>query len=87
MSGRKTAAVMQRDSGVSGSTNTSSADSNAVARTTVVFPASLNANLEVFALSTGRTKNEVLTDITSKYLRSKGFNPDKYPKVKVSYEP
>lgn len=83
--GSKVAAVMRKES--SPSTVADSSSASAVMRTTVVFPAALSANLEVFALQTGRSKNEVLTDALTKYLADNGLSPDKYPQVKVSYKP
>jgi hypothetical protein len=56
-----------------------------VARTTAVVPEPLNQNWEAYSLTRGVSKNEVLVTALSAFLASEGMEPDKKPKLKVSY--
>jgi hypothetical protein len=55
-------------------------------RTTLVLPTSLDQNLELYAVQSGQPKSEVIKQVLSEYLRSRGFQPDKTPKsISVAY--
>jgi hypothetical protein len=56
-----------------------------VCRTTAVFPLALNENWEAFALKAGVPKNEVLITALKEYLTSQGLQPDRRPRLEVSY--
>jgi hypothetical protein len=56
-----------------------------VCRTTAVFPLALNENWEAFALKSGVPKNEVLIAALRQYLINEGLQPDRRPRLEVSY--
>lgn len=61
-------------------------DQNVVScRTTVVFPLPLNENWEAFSLKMGRPKNEILIVALKEYLARHGLQPDRRPRLEVSY--
>jgi hypothetical protein len=59
--------------------------STGVCRTTAVFPLALNENWEAFALKTGVAKNEVLITALKQYLTRQGLQPDRRPRLEVTY--
>jgi len=60
-------------------------NSTGVCRTTAVFPLALNENWEAFALKTGVPKNEVLITALKQYLTHQGLQPDRRPRLEVTY--
>lgn len=54
-------------------------------RTTLVLPESLDENLEVYALQAGLPKGEVIKKVLTQFLSEKGLQPDKRPRLQVSY--
>lgn len=65
--------------------DTSELNGAGVCRTTAVFPLALNENWEAFALKTGVAKNEVLITALKLYLEGQGLQPDRRPRLEVSY--
>jgi hypothetical protein len=57
------------------------------ARRTVFFLSPvLIKNLEAYSASRGVAKGEVVRTVLTKFLKAKGLQPDKRPKVVVQYE-
>ena len=56
-----------------------------ITRTTVFLTDVLNENLDALALTTGEAKGEIVRKALSEYMEKKGMQPDKRPKIKVSY--
>lgn len=55
-------------------------------RTTIMYPVALDENLEVYSLQVGRAKGEIIKEVLTDFLRTKGLQPDKRPKrIDVSY--
>lgn len=55
-------------------------------RTSVVLPHVLEQNLSLWATKNGLRKGEVIRLALHEYLKSKGLQPDKEPKIKLTYE-
>jgi len=53
-------------------------------RVTYIVPKTVYLNLEAYAKSIGRLKNDIVTEALSKYLREQGLKPDRQPIVSVS---
>lgn len=49
------------------------------------IPEILDKNLKIYCVKTGTTKQEVLIAALRQYLQQNGMDPDKLPKVEVSY--
>jgi hypothetical protein len=58
---------------------------NRKTRVTLVIPDVLDRNIEAYSLREGLLKNQVVAAALEKYLREKGLQPDKPPKVSLSY--
>ena len=54
-------------------------------RVTLVIPDVLDRNIEAYSLREGLLKNQVIAAALEKYLREKGLQPDRPPKVSLSY--
>jgi len=54
-------------------------------RVTYVIPYELDRNVEALSLREGRLKTDVVTAALRQYLTGKGLQPEKAPKVSVSY--
>lgn len=54
-------------------------------RVTLVIPYELDRNVEAFSLKEGRLKTDVVTAALREYLRANGLQPEKSPKVSLSY--
>ncbi len=54
-------------------------------RVTLVIPDVLDRNIEAYSLREGLLKNQVVTAALEKFLRDHGLQPDKPPKVSLSY--
>ncbi len=63
----------------------SPSDASKTVRTSVVLPKTVDANLEVYVLRNGGSKGEVITKILAEFLEKEGYQPDKMPKVEISY--
>ncbi|MGH9828185.1 MAG: hypothetical protein ACREDR_33595 [Blastocatellia bacterium] len=59
---------------------------NGTARTTLVLPLTLDQNLEGYALTVGVPKGELIKRVLTEYLKEKGLQPHKRPKVAISYD-
>jgi hypothetical protein len=58
----------------------------ALTRTTIVYPVALDENLEVYSIQVGRPKGEIIKEVLSEFLKTKGLQPDKRPRrIEVSY--
>jgi hypothetical protein len=58
-------------------------------RTTIVLPAALDQNLEIFCAQNGSTKNKAVIQALYVMLKKAGLNPTKLPtsvKFNVSYD-
>ncbi|HEX8139019.1 MAG TPA: hypothetical protein VF544_15735 [Pyrinomonadaceae bacterium] len=55
-------------------------------RTTIVLPIALDENLAIYAMQERLTKNEIIKTAMSEYLKNKGLQPDRRPKLEVSYK-
>lgn len=70
----------------SDSSATKQASDSSLTRTTIVYPVALDQNLEVYSIQVGRPKGEIIKEVLSDFLRTKGLQPDKRPKrIDVSY--
>jgi len=76
--------AVERSNGLS-NRNHQTTNGNGSIRTTAIFSSTLNKNWEACALQKELQKNEILVLALSAYLRSEGFEPERVPKVKVSY--
>lgn len=56
-----------------------------ITRTTIFLTDVLNENLDALALTTGEPKGEIVRKALTEYIRNKGLEPDKKPKIRVSY--
>jgi hypothetical protein len=54
-------------------------------RTTIFLTETLNENLDALALKTGEPKGLLVRKAVSDFLKTHGLQPDKRPKVTVSY--
>ena len=54
-------------------------------RVTLVIPDVLDKNIEAYSVKAGLLKTEVVTKAITKFLRERGLQPDKPPKVSLSY--
>ena len=55
-------------------------------RTTIVIPAALNQHLEAIRLKMGGiSKNDVIKSALAKFVQAEGLEPEKHPKVEISY--
>jgi hypothetical protein len=54
-------------------------------RTTIFLTETLNENLDALALKTGEPKGALVRQAVSDFLKTHGLQPDKRPKVTVSY--
>lgn len=55
-------------------------------RLVVFIPRNLHANLVLYHLASGITIREYVTELIKKDLKEKGYDPDTYPKIKISYD-
>jgi hypothetical protein len=83
------AAAMARSNGdgpgSDGSATKQTSDSP-LTRTTIMYPVALDENLEVYSIQVGRAKGEIIKEVLSDFLRTKGLQPDKRPRrIEVSY--
>lgn len=83
------AARMARDGddhGSNGGAATKQASDSPLTRTTIMYPVALDENLEVYSIQVGRAKGEIIKEVLTDFLRTKGLQPDKRPKrIEVSY--
>lgn len=90
MNGSGSAAKMQVDPSFSATTPQSETDSRpsnpATIRTTIVIPATLDQNLEVLRIQKKLTKNELIAIALSNFIRDNRLEPDKTPRISVSYD-
>jgi hypothetical protein len=56
-----------------------------ITRTTVFLTDALDLNLEALALTTGMSKGEHVRRAVTQYLEGVGLEPNKKPKIMVSY--
>ena len=54
-------------------------------RTTLVLSSTLDRNLELYCLTQGIQKGQVMEAALTEYLTAKGMQPDKAPRIKVSW--
>ena len=56
-------------------------------RTTILFPETVDANLDYFCLCVRKSKSEVVEEAVRRYLqREGGLNPDEMPKLELPKE-
>ncbi len=61
-------------------------ENSSTKRTTVVLPKFLDENLEAYALQHGLAKGEIIVQEITKFLKKKGYQTDKRPNIRVSYQ-
>lgn len=54
-------------------------------RVTMIIPYELDRNVEAFSVQEGLRKTEVVTAALNEFLRKRAFQPDRAPKISVSY--
>ena len=82
---RRTVSGRTRDTNVAVSVSPSANGIGQVRRTTLVLPESLDENLEAYALRSGITKSQVIKRLLREFLIENGLQPDKKPRVQISY--
>lgn len=68
-----------------GETQNANKIGNGLVRTTILVPKTLHENWEVLAVMRKKGKNDILVDALATFIDGAGMNPDKSPKLSVTY--